>query len=487
MQDIRKSPEYQRWRREVRQRDENTCRICGVQRNLHVHHIKPLEKYPGFATELDNGITLCGNCHAFLGGKEENTNLQTVIEAITGQQDIRTVEQLKRLNDKFADYLDILLKSSDSNTRSNAVYKLFVHLQIYPDSLDQFRHLIEHILDVKSGFREGFAKIMVEFLENHPSKSAAQIISEYENECYQDGEDSYSQGDYTTALKKLKPLAERGHVGAQHLLGVMYGNGTGVVQDYDHAMKWTLKAAEQGHDRAQCNLGIIYKYGKGVDKNDVEAVKWFHKAAEQGLDRAQFRLGWVYERGKGVDRNDVQAAKWYRKAAEQGHDRAQCNLGIIYKYGKGVDKNDVEAVKWFHKAAEQGLDRAQFRLGCMYGTGKGVDKNDAEAVKWHRKAAEQGYDWAQYALGMKYERGKGVDKDDVQAVKWYRKAAQQGQRLAQFRLVQMYENDKDVPEINEADLQGIAITRKDFFQRLSLSGIRVCLFTLETNNARIEN
>ena len=31
MQDVRKSPEYQRWRREVRQRDENTCRMCGVK------------------------------------------------------------------------------------------------------------------------------------------------------------------------------------------------------------------------------------------------------------------------------------------------------------------------------------------------------------------------------------------------------------------------------------------------------------------------
>ncbi len=41
MQDIRKSPEYQRWRREIKHRDENTCRICAVQRNLHVHHIKP--------------------------------------------------------------------------------------------------------------------------------------------------------------------------------------------------------------------------------------------------------------------------------------------------------------------------------------------------------------------------------------------------------------------------------------------------------------
>ena len=174
-----------------------------VQRNLHVHHIKPLEKYPGFATELDNGITLCGNCHAFLRGREESTNLHTLIEAVTGHQDTRAVEQLKRFNDKFADYLDTLLKSSGYNTKNKAVYKLFVHLQIYPDSLEQFIYLIEHVLDVKSGFGEGLTKqIVVEFLENHSSEAAAQVISKYEKSCYQDGKDAYLQGDYQYLRQK---------------------------------------------------------------------------------------------------------------------------------------------------------------------------------------------------------------------------------------------------------------------------------------------
>ena len=439
MQDIRKSPEYQRWRREVRQRDKNTCRICGVQRNLHVHHIKPLEKYPGFATELDNGITLCGNCHAFLSGKEESTNFHTLIEAITGQQDTQTVEQLKQLNDKFGDYLDTLLKSSDYNTRSNAVYKLFVHLQIYPDSLDQFIYLIEYILDVKSGFGEGLAKqIVVEFLENHSSKAAAQIISEYESECYQDGKDAYSQGDYATALEKLKPLAERGHVGSQHLLGVMYYNGTDVAQDYDQAMKWTLKAAEQGYDKAQCNLGIIYKHGKGVDKNYERAIKWFHKAAEQGYDRAQYFLGQMYRVGKDVDQNNAEAVKWYRKAAEQGHDRAQWFLGSLYRNGEGVDQDDAEAAKWFRKAAEQGHDRAQFSLGLMYRRGEGVDQDDVEAVKWFRKAVEQGHDRAQFSR---------VDQDDVEAAKWFRKAAEQGHDRAQWFLGSLYRTVRVLTEM----------------------------------------
>ena len=173
MPDIRKSTEYQRWRREVRQRDGDACRVCGVHLNLHIHHIKPLEKYPDFATELDNGITLCGNCHALLKGKEESTNLQTIIEAATKKPDMRTADQLKQLNGKFCAYLDPLLKSGDRSTRNNAVYQLFVQLQIYPDSLDQFLPLIQYLLDSENGSDEGLAKqIAVEFLKGSSSEGS---------------------------------------------------------------------------------------------------------------------------------------------------------------------------------------------------------------------------------------------------------------------------------------------------------------------------
>ena len=67
------------WKREVKKRDGNTCRQCGVTINLHAHHIKPRSKYPELEWELDNGITLCGNHHAHLKGKEESINLRVII------------------------------------------------------------------------------------------------------------------------------------------------------------------------------------------------------------------------------------------------------------------------------------------------------------------------------------------------------------------------------------------------------------------------
>ena len=181
MQDPRKLPEYQLWRQEVRRRDGNACRICGVQRNLHIHHIKPLEKYPRFGTELDNGVTLCGNCHTFLNGKEENTNLQTIIEAVTGQYDAQTADQLKRLNGKLCDYLETRLKSSNRSEMNHALYQLFAQLQTYPESLDQFLVLIKHILNAENRFDDGLAvQIAMESIKGSSYKAALQVLNEYE-------------------------------------------------------------------------------------------------------------------------------------------------------------------------------------------------------------------------------------------------------------------------------------------------------------------
>ena len=62
-------------------------------------------------------------------------------------------------------------------------------------------------------------------------------------------------GDFATALKEWRPLAEQGDALAQYNLGAMYEFGDGVVQDYAEAVRWYRLAAEQGHAKAQYNLG----------------------------------------------------------------------------------------------------------------------------------------------------------------------------------------------------------------------------------------
>ena len=121
-------------------------------------------------------------------------------------------------------------------------------------------------------------------------------------------------GDYATALREWRPLAERGDARAQFYLGLMYEKGRGVAQDNQQAVAWYRKAAEQGVAEAQYNLGLMYANGPAAAQNDQQAVHWARKAAEQGVAQAQFNLGLMYANGRGVPQDDQQAVAWYRKA-----------------------------------------------------------------------------------------------------------------------------------------------------------------------------
>ena len=100
---------------------------------------------------------------------------------------------------------------------------------------------------------------------------------------FQEGEDAYNRGNYETALKKFRPLGERGDPAAQFLLGEMYGHGKGVPQDYSVAMKWYRLAANQGLADAQYTLGLWYVLGeKGGPQDYVLAHMWLTLAAHEG-------------------------------------------------------------------------------------------------------------------------------------------------------------------------------------------------------------
>jgi TPR repeat protein len=103
---------------------------------------------------------------------------------------------------------------------------------------------------------------------------------------YQTGLDAYHHGDYETALKEWRPLAEQGNAKAQVSLGIMYSQGQGVPQDYVQSAKWVRLAAEQGDASAQFNLGRMYFEGLGVPHDFVLALMWTNLAAAQGNEAA---------------------------------------------------------------------------------------------------------------------------------------------------------------------------------------------------------
>ena len=99
---------------------------------------------------------------------------------------------------------------------------------------------------------------------------------------FQKGVTAYESGDYATALREWKPLAQQGYASAQYNLGLMYDNGQGVPQDDKTAVKWYRLAAEQGYASAQFNLGVMYGMGTGIIQDWVYAHMWGIIAASNG-------------------------------------------------------------------------------------------------------------------------------------------------------------------------------------------------------------
>ncbi len=124
---------------------------------------------------------------------------------------------------------------------------------------------------------------------------------------YGAGVKAYNRGDYATALRIFRQLAEQSDAKAQIKLGVMY------------ARCWVVTTK-----------GKIIEY-RNVRPDQAEAVRWFRKAAEQGDTDAQYNLGIRYADGQGVTQDYVQAHMWYNLAAARGYKDAMKIRALIAK------------------------------------------------------------------------------------------------------------------------------------------------------------
>src|SRR5262249_61848449 len=68
----------------------------------------------------------------------------------------------------------------------------------------------------------------------------------------EDGYTAYTRGDFATAMRLMRPLADQGYVTAQTVVGLMYYFNYG--GDYVSAYMWVTLAAAQGEAFAEMFL-----------------------------------------------------------------------------------------------------------------------------------------------------------------------------------------------------------------------------------------
>ena len=142
------------WKNEIKKRDSYVCRRCGYNKNLHVHHILPKDKYPYERDYPPNGVTLCGNCHSLLKDKEGQTDLRGFLP-----DDQEIDEQLKYLNENASlvnESQRALLEGKEAQRINRSVKREF-RLGNKKSNQKQYRDAIIHYdnaIRLKSDFAE---------------------------------------------------------------------------------------------------------------------------------------------------------------------------------------------------------------------------------------------------------------------------------------------------------------------------------------------
>jgi uncharacterized protein len=275
-------------------------------------------------------------------------------------------------------------------------------------------------------------------------------------------------GSEAFRFKRALKEARTGLLEAQYQVGLMLASGAGVRKDLNAALVWMTQAAERGHAGAQFMLGCHY----GADPataprgqvDEARAMDWLYLSSRQGHARAHHRLGQLLRQS------------WPQLSAH--HDATAASLGLAesqLKLAQGQLRPDADPQlqasgrAWLRRAAAQGLAEAQTELGIAL-LEESDDSNDPpeqhSGLQWLRAAADQGWPpallqlhrrgleppaipqpvqdpvdaAARHALGELFARGvAGLHVDLQQASQWFLLAAVQRHAPAHMALGQLLE------------------------------------------------
>lgn len=189
---------------------------------------------------------------------------------------------------------------------------------------------------------------------------------------FQKGANAYRKGDFETALKIWRPLAEKGLAEAQLNIGLIYGEGKGTKINRLEAYKWLFCASKQGIKEAD---RALTRLTKAMSEDELLQTKIaLLKADEQGLENDVSNE--YYHRSDGFDVVG-KGAELIRQSKVSERSKIQAGVRILEQLPDSNEHNEVLALKYVnlgiaHKKLKD-IDSSNvcFRLAIEYGHSTG--------------------------------------------------------------------------------------------------------------------
>lgn len=132
---------------------------------------------------------------------------------------------------------------------------------------------------------------------------------------YEAGVKASREGDFVTAMSRLRPPADSGHAAAQALLASILENAS----FQEEALAYYRRSAEQGNADGQFGLGTMYAEGSVVQQDLGEALRLIASAAQRGQKQAIITMAQAYIKGGlGLDESALEGSEalyWIKRAA----------------------------------------------------------------------------------------------------------------------------------------------------------------------------
>jgi len=226
---------------------------------------------------------------------------------------------------------------------------------------------------------------------------------------------AFEADDLIKSKELADPLAFKGNVKAQNLLGLInfdLGNHTA-------AQKWLQNAGVKKYEKSSYNLGIYY-YLQG---NEKKALEWMLKA--QSLRQAKSALGFLY-----INKNLAKSKQYFALAAKEGSSFAKSHLcALLVNHQSASDNKYVDLCK-------EDIRTDLYITGKFYTSPKKYGSVNT-AIYYLKLAADEGDVKGMNLLGeMLYKRGGPSDESN--ALLYFQKASSLGNIDAKVNAAWIY-------------------------------------------------
>lgn len=307
---------------------------------------------------------------------------------------------------------------------------------------------------------------------------------------YQDAEEAFANGDYTTAVTKLKeaekllgqtnakimylliqaesklveaaPTPDMEMVAAvkQHMATYLkkYENADNIEDKYRDVYKLSeafqkypvtmddINGVQKGNPDAILRLANYHLSAGNHNKAWELAGKLVALNNKHGLLLA----GYLHDYGYGAAQDYVKAMEYYSKASLQNMPVADFYISWLYLNGQGVEKDSLKAAAIFLKAlpgvealAAQKNVSGLRAAGSAYMYGMHIQPDYAKALQYNAAAMESGDVDAMYQLSLQYSEGWGVAADPAKAWEYLMMAANRNMTTAMEIVAAAYARSSD--------------------------------------------